>query len=145
MSDQSSALQVVEDSRFERLLVTKICAPIVERLPRSLTPNTISVGNHLVAWAGVVLVASAAFMDPAAALMARTLAAVTILVNLVMDCLDGMHARNTGQCSRMGELMDHGLDAANVPLNGAVVILAFQLDPLLLAVAFVTTAGVYNA
>ena len=144
MSEQS-AFQVVEDSRFERLLLTKVCEPIVERLPRGLTPNTISIGNHLVAWAGVVLVAAATFMEPAAALMARTLAAMTIVVNLVMDCLDGMHARRTGQCSRMGELMDHGLDAANVPLNGAVVILAFQLDPLLLAVAFITTAGVYNA
>lgn len=57
--------------------------------------------------------------------------AICSLLNFIcmmLDCLDGMHARNTNQCSKLGEVLDHWLDSAHVPAVCGGVLLAFQLD-----------------
>jgi phosphatidylglycerophosphate synthase len=48
---------------------------------------------------------------------------------MVLDCLDGLHARRTGQTSRVGEVLDHWLDGLNTPLNTAAMVLTLGLDP----------------
>ncbi len=53
-------------------------------------------------------------------------AGVGMLLSMIGDSLDGMHARRTDQCSKLGEMMDHWLDAIIVPLTtlGITVALA---------------------
>jgi phosphatidylglycerophosphate synthase len=129
---------------WEPWIVKHICEPIVRHIPASITPNSISVVNHLVAWAVFFLAALAPYLSPASALLARLVAAAGVFCSLLLDCLDGMHARRTGQGSRLGEVVDHWLDALNVPLMGAGMILTLKLDPLTTAVAMVTCTTPYN-
>jgi phosphatidylglycerophosphate synthase len=129
---------------WEPWIIKHICEPIVRRIPASITPNSISVVNHLVAWSVFFLAALAPYLSPASALAARLVAAVGVLCSLLLDCLDGMHARRTGQGSKLGEVVDHWLDALNVPLMGAGMIMTLQLDPWTTAVAMVTCTTPYN-
>eukprot|EP00494_Astrolonche_serrata_P020023 UN20240 len=41
---------------------------------------------------------------------------LTNYISMALDCLDGMHARATNQCSRVGELLDHWTDSFSVPI-----------------------------
>jgi phosphatidylglycerophosphate synthase len=40
-----------------------------------------------------------------------------VILLLVLDAVDGKHARNTGQSSAVGHWLDHGFDAANITYN----------------------------
>lgn len=93
-------------------------------IPRFVTPNALTIlGN-------VCVVASVP------AMLAGTLghhgwfiaAAVLVFVYITLDNLDGPHARRTGRASRLGELLDHGLDglaSGSLLLDGAI---ALHLD-----------------
>ncbi len=118
--------------------------PLARRIPHSVHPNSITVLNHLVVWCVFGAAAAAPYLAPRYALAARILAAVLIFVSQSLDCLDGIHARLSGQTSRMGEVLDHWLDAANVPLFTAAIILTLGLDPLTTAVALVLGFAPYN-
>lgn len=140
-----SALQASQDYFVERFIVDKICQPIVNRLPRQLSPNTISLANSILCWLLVLLAAVAPGQTPSMTLTLRILAAFGLFGSMLLDCIDGMHARNTNQCSKLGEVLDHGLDAANTPLFGALVAVILELDPALTAVAIFGPILVYNA
>ena len=79
------------------------------------------------------------------ALVLRLIVAFLVFASTVMDCLDGMHARRTGQCSRLGEVLDHALDAANIPLIGAGFIAILSLDKYTLAISMVACGLVFNS
>jgi phosphatidylglycerophosphate synthase len=64
---------------------------------------------------------------------------------VVGDCLDGMQARRTNRCSRLGEMMDHWLDAVGVPLTTVGITMALQLPLWAIAPVHIATAMVYNA
>lgn len=53
---------------------------------------------------------------------------LTMAVN-ALDVLDGMHARATGQCSKLGEVLDHCFDAAHVPMLAAGTMNVLQPTP----------------
>jgi phosphatidylglycerophosphate synthase len=78
-------------------------------------------------------------------MVACVLCAVLNFCCMVLDCLDGMHARATRQTSKLGELLDHWLDAFHVPLVGAGVVYALGLQPWALAMVHVGNAGLYSA
>lgn len=118
---------------------------LVRRIPPWVSPNALSLANHLVVWTVVYLAGLAAYLGPWGGLGARLGAAAGIFVSATLDCLDGMHARRTGQASRLGEVMDHWLDAINVPLMPAAMLLTLGVDPLTTAFALVAGTVPYNA
>jgi phosphatidylglycerophosphate synthase len=82
-------------------------------LPRRLTPNQITVAGQLAALTGFLVVATGQPVGAAALLVL----AATIVFYTLADCVDGLFARHTRQTSRLGELLDHWLDAVSVPLG----------------------------
>ncbi|TWU04723.1 CDP-alcohol phosphatidyltransferase family protein [Stieleria varia] len=75
------------------------------RLPRSLPPEAIVLAGHLSAIAGAV-----GFAFSTRFWWGGVLAAIGVAGNHAADCLDGTHARQTGQCRNGGELLDHFTD-----------------------------------
>ncbi len=62
---------------------------------------------------------------------------------MMLDCFDGMHARATKQTSKLGEVLDHWLDAFHVPLVGAGVCYALNVPDWALASIHVANAALY--
>lgn len=117
------------NSRWEAWVLLRVCDPIARRLPASLSPNTLTLVNHALCWLCLGVAAAAPELAPLEALGARLLAAGLVAVSLILDCLDGIHARRTGQTSHLGEVLDHGLDALNTGLFGAAAMLTLSADP----------------
>ena len=128
----------------EAWMTERFLTPIARRISPSVHPNTITVANHLVVWLMFAAAASAPFLPPRFALGARIAAAVLIFVSQTLDCLDGIHARLTGQTSRMGEVLDHWFDSLNVPLFTAALILTLGLDPITTAAGLVCGFAPYH-
>lgn len=74
-------------------------------LPRSFPPEGIVLLGHLSAIAGAI-----GFAYCTRYWWGGILAAAGVLGNHVADCVDGTHARATGQCRNGGELLDHFTD-----------------------------------
>ena len=146
MKDQSHfRTQDAAKPGFDRVFEERFCRPLVARLPRALRPNTISVVNHLVMWATVLLLGVAASFQGVEALIILYVGSLGFVVSAILDNLDGMHARATAQCSKLGELLDHGLDAPNVLLNSVGILLALQLESYVAVAGLLSTAFVYHA
>lgn len=95
---------------FKRFVVT----PFVERLPSSVHPNTLTHLGHLIHLSGLLVMLS---LRPTSG-WPFFFAALCVQAHLLLDNADGAHARKTGQCSPLGELLDHGLDSLNVAYIG---------------------------
>ena len=139
----SQELYSSKTSALEGFVLRRICDPILDRLPRTLNPNWLTLVNHVLCWACLFFAAAAPSMAPVDALIARSAAALLVFMCMLLDCLDGMHARRTGQTSRVGEVLDHWLDGLNTPLNAAAMALTLQLDPWTSAVVMVSMGMVY--
>ena len=139
----SQELYSSKTSALENFVYKWICDPILDRLPASLNPNSLTLTNHLIYWACLFFAASAPGLSGADALIARIMAGVAVFVSMLLDCLDGMHARRTGQTSHLGEFLDHWLDGLNTPLNAAAMALTLQLDPWTSAIVMVSMGMVY--
>lgn len=63
----------------------------------------------------------------------------------MLDCLDGMHARNTKQCSRFGEFLDHWADSVHTPMFAAACALAFDADGWIFVMMHIPAIFTYNA
>jgi len=133
------------NSKFEPLIIEKVCEPILARIPESVHPNSISLTNHLVAWTVLLAAIVSSRLSGWSALIALTIAGVGLFTSMTMDCLDGMQARRTNRCSKLGEMMDHWLDAIHVPFTSAGLVMALRLDPWGVAAVHVTNAMIYNA
>lgn len=68
-----------------------------------------------------------------------------IFSGISLDCLDGMQARKTGRTSKLGELLDHSLDAANVPLLACCVLHTIMPDDWTVLISIIGGSMVYNA
>jgi phosphatidylglycerophosphate synthase len=64
---------------------------------------------------------------------------------MILDSLDGMHARRTKQTSKRGEFLDHWLDAIHIPLVSGTVALMLDVNPLILGLTMVLGSSIYNA
>lgn len=111
---------------------------LLERLPAGLRPNSITIAGQVCAACAGVAAALAAhgarLLYPASAALFGAF--------LLADNLDGMHARRTGQVSRSGEILDHGMDG----LAGISALLSFGFllhvqGATLLALAYLGTVG----
>ncbi|MBI4819857.1 MAG: CDP-alcohol phosphatidyltransferase family protein [Deltaproteobacteria bacterium] len=137
----------VEDKRagLEGWVLEHVCQPLLEMTPRSVAPNAITLLNHALAWGVFALAVIAPKLDPVPRALALCLAGVGTFGTMVLDCLDGMQARRTLRSSKLGELLDHGLDAIHIPLATGGLCFALNLEPWQAAIVLVTSAMVYNA
>jgi len=124
-----------------RMLARPVFAPLVRAVPRGITPNQITITGQLAALAAFAV---AVLARPPGAASLILLAALATFYTLA-DCIDGLFARHTQQTSRLGELLDHWLDALSVPL----IVLAFGLvlpaDPRLVFAAALVTSFLHFA
>ncbi|MBW2230199.1 MAG: CDP-alcohol phosphatidyltransferase family protein [Deltaproteobacteria bacterium] len=100
--------------------------PLLEIIPRTLSPNAITLISTLCCFGSFVLAATGPD-DP----IALVVAAILVFTYMTLDNIDGAQARRTGRSSRLGEFLDHWLDTFN---NGWVVLgacLAAGLEPIL--------------
>lgn len=74
-------------------------------IPRSLPPEAIVLTGHLSAIVGAI-----GFAHSTTSVWGGLIAAMGIAGNHFADCIDGTHARATGQCRNGGELLDHFTD-----------------------------------
>jgi phosphatidylglycerophosphate synthase len=102
-----------------RWLTAPIFMPIVRVLPRRLTPNQITLSGHACIWVSAVV----ALMAPGQGRFVLLALAFGYTGYNVADTIDGMYARHSRQTSKLGELLDHGLD----PLGMALVPLTYGL------------------
>ena len=115
-SQTSSALFNPSETRLEHWLRIYINNPLTDLIPPSVHPNTISYINALNCWVLLAFAYLANLTEPSypfLTLIIRIKCAFFIFASMILDCLDGLHARKTDQCSTLGELLDHTLDAAN--------------------------------
>jgi phosphatidylglycerophosphate synthase len=143
--EPAAAYEAVQTSKFEPWLVKTVCEPVLSITPRAITPNQITVFNHFVAWAVFAGAAYSPRLVGGEKLALLSLVALGSLATMILDCLDGMQARRTGRTSKLGEFLDHWLDAIMVPLTGVGMGIMLEIPPLFLIPAHLAGAMVYNA
>ncbi len=106
-------------------LIYPLLSKFVAYIPRSVHPNTLTLAAICVG-----LIAAAALVvstQPYSVLICAALLVLWIL----LDSCDGIHARNTGQCSEFGGFLDHFGDAAGFFALQAAIIYRFDIhEPL---------------
>jgi len=134
---------------LEKWLMTTFCAPCLEYTPAWVDPNAISLSNFFLNWATLGLALAAGTEENLElGLLYRIAAGVGMLLSMILDCLDGMQARKTGQCSKLGEVLDHALDSISVPISVASVGFGahmFDSSPVPFTLVLVLSVCVYNA
>eukprot|EP00927_Polykrikos_kofoidii_P021639 TRINITY_DN20417_c0_g1_i1.p1 TRINITY_DN20417_c0_g1~~TRINITY_DN20417_c0_g1_i1.p1 ORF type:complete len:382 (-),score=34.96 TRINITY_DN20417_c0_g1_i1:192-1307(-) len=91
---------------------------LARQMPRSLSPNAISLIGCVAGMLSAVLAVLATwYQNPAFHL----LAGCGILMYMNADAIDGKHARMTSQATPLGILVDHGIDAFVAFTSGVAV------------------------
>ena len=111
---------------YKRLLWDRL----TPRIPATITPNTLTLAGQIFG----VLSAVACAIAVNGHRSFYVISAFCMMANLTLDNLDGAHARRTGQCSRRGELLDHGLDGIATTSVLVVTGLLLHLGDVLLGV-----------
>lgn len=116
-------------------LVKAVFPKIAARTPACITPNMVTVSGVVATILGGVALG---FSQVAPWLL--FVAAGLLLYNWVTDTLDGILARQRGQCSRLGDYLDHIFDAVTM----AAITIGIQYSglchgtiPLLVGVFFI--------
>jgi phosphatidylglycerophosphate synthase len=142
---KADGFSVAPPTRFEERILQWLCEPVLVRIPASVHPNTISLWTHFIAWVTAACAVSSALLPQPQRSFALIAASVGMLLSMIGDCLDGMHARRTQQTSKLGEMMDHWLDAIIVPLVTIGASMALEMEPWVIAAVNVMVAMVYHA
>ena len=120
-----SKAAAAQPSATNRDITDRLLYPLLLRLvvfiPPSVHPNTITL-----AALGSALAAAAAlaFWSSPFALLA---CAAGLVGWVLLDACDGIHARNTGQCSKFGSFLDHFGDATGFFFLQAAIIYRFDI------------------
>src|SRR5256885_15147948 len=93
-------------SKFEPLLIKMLCEPVLPYIPASVHPNTISGVTHAIVWTTALLGMISPHLSPLGRALALIGAGIGMFLSMIGDCLDGLHARRTNQCTKLGEMMD---------------------------------------
>jgi CDP-diacylglycerol--glycerol-3-phosphate 3-phosphatidyltransferase len=121
VSDAHDDYRCDDRSLVLRWLTAPVLMPIVRALPRRLTPNQITLGGHACIWAGAMV----ALLSPRPGRLVLLALAFGYTGFNLADTIDGMYARHSGRTSKLGELLDHGLDPfgmALVPLTYGIAL-----------------------
>lgn len=143
-SGDFSYIEVVPN-QFETRFRTAVIDPLLVYIPASVHPNTITFTSMAVVCCLSVLGIAAQLSSAWAALWMRLVLAVFIIVYAILDCLDGQHARNTKQTSKLGELLDHCTDALGIPLTTAACCWAMQADNASFTTSMVLAIMTFNS
>jgi phosphatidylglycerophosphate synthase len=113
-----------EDSSYLKPLFYKLFViPLANRLPAKIAPNDITFVSQafafLPAMFGLYVAATVGLAEAWYAIVPT----IGFLAYIILDHLDGTHARRTGQSSPLGEVTDHWCDA----WNGALVPFAWSM------------------
>lgn len=128
---------VREDNAFEPWFNRAVVEKLTRRLPRAVHPNMLTVLSAVVIVAFTALGVGCSALEAqvgsagegaGVVLGMRSGVGALILLYAVLDCMDGVHARATGQCSKIGEALDHWVDAFGVPLTAGAVFLTMGMD-----------------
>src|SRR5262245_61013990 len=92
---QRDSMVVTSGSKIEQRIIEWLCQPVLGHIPRSVHPNTISLVNHVVSWVTAILAVGSVRLDQPYKSLALAGAGIGMLLAMIGDCLDGMHARNT--------------------------------------------------
>lgn len=107
---------------------------ITPHIPAAVTPNTLTViGQTLAVLSAVACAGAVSFDGSNGHPILYLVSVVCMLTYLTLDNVDGAHARRTGQCSPLGEFLDHGLDGL---ASGSILIvtgLVLHLDGVMMA------------
>ncbi len=109
---------------------------LVEVIPAWVAPNAITLAGQVCGIFAAVTAWAATGGMPALYLVSGVL----LLAYLTADNVDGAHARRTGQCSPLGEFLDHGLDGI---ASGAILLTAafiLRIDGIWMALLMVMGA-----
>ena len=102
-------------------LIYPLLSKLVAHIPRSVHPNTLTISAI---GAGFFAAAILAFSAQPYSLLT---CAGLLVVWILLDSCDGIHARNTGQCSEFGGFLDHFGDALGFFVLQAAIIYKFDL------------------
>ena len=127
MSEPSLTYSVRDRSILLPFYKRFVVEPSLGLVPRRVDPNAITHVGHLVNLAGAVALAIGVSRGVKSGWL-FAVAAITLQLYNWCDNADGAHARRTGQCSAMGELLDHGLDLLNVAYIAAMTAMAVGAD-----------------
>lgn len=133
--------KVVEKSLTQDFLLKYVWTPIVQRLPASLTPNTITLVGFCCMCLSVALVWVALHHTS----WAFAGAALFVFFYMAGDNIDGPHARRTGQSSKLGEFLDHWLDSLNSVMVNLCLAYSLHLDGWILPVLMAAVALAFFA
>ena len=102
----------VDKSLCARLFLNAFWERVVEKMPRWLAPNAITLAGGLfcAAAAALAMVLAPTYRETVPR-WACFVYAVLIFLYQTMDNIDGKQARRTGAGSPLGELLDHGVDS----------------------------------
>ena len=145
MSNPSGSFHAERSKQFDLMLLKHVIEPIWRLIPARVTPNSITLITPIFAGMSFLFAVCAPGLEPTSGLAARVLAGVFMFLSMITDHLDGMQARRTKQTSRLGEVLDHALDAIHVPLASAGVAITLGASPGLVMLIIITNAMVYNS
>lgn len=144
-----SVAPIPEENRpsvFDAILRRRVIEPVAQFIPDGVHPNTISLITPVFALTSFGLAAAAPQQaDALVALLLRVAAGVFMFGSMLTDHVDGLHARRTGQTSKLGEALDHWFDSLHVPLAAAGFAATVSAEGWLLGSVVITAGGVYNA
>ncbi|MEZ0228511.1 MAG: CDP-alcohol phosphatidyltransferase family protein [Planctomycetota bacterium] len=114
-----------EDTSYLKPLFYKLFVmPLANRVPAKVAPNDITFLSQLFAFIPAAFALAIAFASQSIApWWYLVIPGIGFLGYIILDHLDGTHARRTGQSSPLGELTDHWCDA----WNGALVPFAWSI------------------
>lgn len=133
---------------FEFIFTDYVVKPLQKFIPPAVSPNHITLSNVFIrlfmlynAW---LLSEMPTRFSPFEFFARSTFVGSMFLFTEIVDDLDGCHARMTGQCSKLGEVLDHLVDAMGMPILSATVTCAMQLDSVGMAVGMVGMCAMFN-
>jgi len=130
--DDTALYHVEQVDWFEPWFAENIVRPIAVHIPRKVTPNQITLSNILIR-AALLNIAWQNSQRPSPFsvnefFVRSIVVAFLLFLTEVVDGLDGAHARMSNQCSKLGEVLDHIVDAMGIPLMSACVVFNTQCD-----------------
>eukprot|EP01029_Cantina_marsupialis_P003600 TRINITY_DN134_c0_g3_i1.p1 TRINITY_DN134_c0_g3~~TRINITY_DN134_c0_g3_i1.p1 ORF type:complete len:379 (-),score=81.57 TRINITY_DN134_c0_g3_i1:236-1330(-) len=133
-------------SDFEPAFCRIVCAPLAKFVPKWVHPNHITICSAFAIMAFCAISYLSVVVETKAAMLVCA-GAVSVLIwaYATLDCMDGIHARATGQCSKVGEVLDHFVDSFGIPLNTAAVIVCAQYDHITFLIMIINTVLNFNS
>lgn len=105
--------------------------PLIRFIPRSVDPNSITHLGHLICLVAVTILLVFGVSPGGDRVVTLPFVAAVAFLQLYNWCdnADGAHARATGRCSAMGELLDHGLDMLNTTYIAYAAAISINAPP----------------